>query len=354
MVGPDLNIPDMAVICDRLPGPACGAYATLSGSMETRTLGQTGLTVSRACFGTMTFGSQVDEAGAARIVERCLEGGINFFDTANVYNQGVSEEIVGKALKGRRDRVVLASKVRGKMGDAPDESGLSRAAILKAIDESLRRLQTDCLDLYYLHQPDYTIPIEETLEVMDELVRAGKVRYPACSNYSSWQVARMLWIADSRGYRPATVTQPMYNLLARGLEQEYLPMCREFGVATVVYNPLAGGLLTGKQRRDAPLAGTRFDNNQMYLDRYWHAACFDAVERLHAIAQEAGRSLVSLALNWILHHSPVDCVILGASKLEQLDENLKALNDGALPAGAVAACDEVWHGLQGVTPKYNR
>ena len=302
----------------------------------------------------MTFGSQTDEAASIRIVDRAIEAGVNFFDTANVYNNGLSETILGKALKGRRDKVVLASKVRGKMGEGPEESGLSRAAILRAFDHSLRRLQTDYLDIYYLHQPDYSVRIEETLETIDQLVRAGKVRYPGSSNYSGWQVCQMLCIAKQNGYRPATITQPMYNLLARGIEQEYLPMAKEFGVATVVYNPLAGGLLTGKQKRDLPLPGTRFDNNQLYLGRYWHQIYFDAVDELLQIARAAGRSPVSLALNWLLHHTPVDCVILGASRLEQLEENLKAMEQGPLPTDAVAACDRVWANLRGVTPQYNR
>jgi aryl-alcohol dehydrogenase-like predicted oxidoreductase len=302
----------------------------------------------------MTFGSQTDEAAAARIVGRCLDAGINFIDTANVYNNGASESILGRILKGRRDKVVLASKVRGKMGEGPDESGLSRAAILRGIDESLRRLQTDYLDLYYLHMPDYSVLLEETLAAMEELVKAGKVRYPASSNYAAWQVVRMLWIAAQNGYRPATVTQPMYNLLARGVEQEYMPMCREMGVSTVVYNPLAGGLLTGKQQREAPLPGTRFDNNQLYLDRYWHPAYFDAVAELRQVAERAGRSLVSLSLNWLMHHTEAGCVILGASRIEQLEENLKALADGPLTKETVAACDAVWARLRGVTPKYNR
>lgn len=302
----------------------------------------------------MTFGGQTDELTAARIIDYCLDAGINFFDTANVYNQGASERILGRILKGRRNRIVLASKVRGKMGEAPEESGLSRAAMLRAIDDSLKRLGTDYLDLYYLHQPDYAAPLEETLATMDELVKAGKVLYPATSNHSGWQVVRMLWMAEKCGYQPAWLTQPMYNLLARGIEQEYLPMCREFGVSTIVYNPLAGGLLTGKHNREAPLAGTRFDNNQMYLDRYWHPACFDAVAQLRQIAENAGRSLASLSLNWLLHHTQTDCVILGASRLEQLEENLKALADGPLPREALEACDRVWDGLRGVTPKYNR
>lgn len=322
--------------------------------MQKRTLQHTDLNVSRACFGTMTFGSQVNEADSIRIIDRCLEAGINFIDTANVYNKGLSETIAGKALKGRRDKVILASKVRGKMGEGPDESGLSKKAMLRAIDESLRRLQTDHLDVYYLHQPDYAVPIEESLETMELLVRQGKVRYPANSNYSGWQVCRMLWLAEKLEMRPAYITQPMYNLIARGIEQEYLPMAKEFGVSTVVYNPLAGGLLTGKQRKEQPLAGTRFDKNQMYLDRYWHEADFAAVDELAGIARAAGRSLVSVALNWLLHHTPIDCVILGASRMEQLDENLKAMEEGPLTADTIAACDRVWNRLRGVTPQYNR
>ena len=272
----------------------------------------------------MTFGGQTDEATATRMIDRCLEAGINFLDTANVYTKGQSEILLGRALKGRRQQVVLASKVRMKVGEGSDECGLSRAAILRGIDDSLRRLGTDYLDLYYLHQPDYDCPIEETLAAMDEVVRQGKVRYPASSNFAAWQVVEMLSIARQRGYEPAYVSQPMYNLLARGIEQEYLPMARQFGVSSVVYNPLAGGLLTGKQKREAPLTGTRFDKNQMYLDRYWHPAYFDAVDELKDVAARAGRSMVSLSLNWLLHHTAADCVILGASRIDHLDDNLKA------------------------------
>jgi aryl-alcohol dehydrogenase-like predicted oxidoreductase len=322
--------------------------------MQTIQLKHTDLSVSRACLGTMTFGGQTDEATAKRIVARALEAGINFFDTANIYHQGRSEMLLGQALGARRKDVIVASKVRGKMGEGADESGLSRRAIFRAIEDSLRRLGTDYLDIYYLHQPDYDVPLEETLEAMEELVRQGKVRWPGSSNYASWQVVRMLWLAEKNGWRPAWVTQPMYNLLARGIEQEFLPMAREFGVSTVVYNPLAGGLLTGKHRPEAPLPGTRFDGNRMYLDRYWHPAYFEAVDKLKQIAEGAGRSLVSLALNWLLHHSAADCIILGASRLEQLEQNLAALEEGPLPQEAAAACDRVWEGLRGVTPQYNR
>jgi aryl-alcohol dehydrogenase-like predicted oxidoreductase len=322
--------------------------------METRKLGHTDLTVSRVCFGTMTFGSQMDDAAAHRTLDSCVDHGINFIDTANVYNKGESEKITGRWLARNRNKVVLATKVFGKMGEAADEQGLSKAAILKAIDASLQRLQTDHVDLYYLHSPDYSVPIEESLDAMESLVKAGKIRYPASSNYSSWQVAEMQCLAAKKKWTPATVTQPMYNLLARGIEGEYLPMIKHFGLATCIYNPLAGGLLTGKQQRDKPQAGTRFDSNQMYLDRYWHPAYFDAVDKLAQIASAAQRSLVSLALTWSLHHTPVDCVILGASRTEQLEQNLATLGDGPLEKGTLEACDQVWRDLRGVTPKYNR
>lgn len=322
--------------------------------MDRVTLTHTDLDVSRLCFGTMTFGGQADEAASRRMVDCCFEAGINFFDTANVYNKGASETVLGNALRDRRQDVVLATKVRGKMGEGPNESGLSPQAMRRAFEDSLRRLQTDYVDIYYLHQPDYAVPIEETLETMDRFVREGKVRYPASSNYAGWQVAEMLSIAENKGFRPAVITQPMYNLLARGIEQEYLPMAKRFGVSTVVYNPLAGGLLTGKQTKGKPLAGTRFDDNQMYLDRYWHPAYFDAVDELKSIAARAGRSLVSLSLGWLLHHTAANCVILGASRPEQLQDNLRAAGEGPLPQDSLAAIDAVWDKLRGVTPRYNR
>jgi len=322
--------------------------------METRTLGKTNLRVSRVCLGTMTFGAQTDEATALEMMNRSLDRGVNFIDTANVYNAGASEAILGRALKGRRDRVVLASKVAGKMGADPDQSGLSMAAIIRAVEDSLKRLQTDYLDLYYLHWPDYTVPFEESLDAVGRLVREGKVRHVGVSNFASWQMVRLLWLAEQRKLPPVEVTQPMYNLLARGIEAELLPMCREFGIGTVIYNPLAGGILTGKQTFEAPLAGTRFDKNQAYLDRYWHEQNFSALQDLSNAARESGRTLVSLALNWALHHTPVDSVIIGASKIVHLEENLRAAEEGALSSEAVASCDRVWARLRGPSPKYNR
>lgn len=322
--------------------------------MQTRKLPHTDLTVSRACFGTMTFGGQVDQPAAARIVDLCLDRGVNFFDTANSYTKGQSETILGAILKGRREKVVLASKVGVNTGEPAGVPPLSRKSILENLDNSLRRLQTDHLDLYYLHMPDYETRIEESLAAMDEAVSAGKVRYPAMSNYAAWQFCQARWISETKGYRAPHISQPMYNLLARGIEQEYLPFCKEFEIATVVYNPLAGGLLTGKQNRERPIAGTRFDNNQLYLDRYWHPAYFDAVDRLQQIAAQAGRPMIDLSLNWLLFHTPADCVILGASKIEQLAQCLDVFGKAPLDEATVAAVDQVWRDLRGVTPKYNR
>jgi aryl-alcohol dehydrogenase-like predicted oxidoreductase len=272
-----------------------------------------------------------------------------------VYNKGRSEEILGRAMRGRRDRVVVASKVYNKMGEAPDESGLSRAAIVKAIEGSLSRLGTDYLDVYYLHQPDPKVPIEESLETMQRLVEQGKVRYPATSNFAAWQAARVLWLCEKNGWKPPLIAQPMYNLVARGIEQEFVPFARQFGISNFVYNPLAGGLLTGKQKREAgPAAGTRFDGNQMYLNRYWHDQMFDAVEELGRIAAACGRTLVELALVWVMQQPGVAGVILGASRLEQLEENLRAVDGPALEAATLEACDGVWGRLRGAAPRYNR
>lgn len=322
--------------------------------MEFRKLPHTDLNVSRLCFGTMTFGKPLDQLGSTRLVDRCIAAGINFFDTANMYQTGVAETMLGEAIKGRRDKLVVASKVRFKVGEEPDQQGLTRKAILRAIDESLRRLQTDYLDIYYLHAPDHATPIEESLETMNLLVQQGKVRYIASSNYASWEVVQMLWRANQHGWAAPYISQPMYNLLARGIEQEYLAMCKQFGVATIVYNPLAGGLLTGKHRKETITPGTRFDNNKLYQDRYWHEQYFKAVERLRDVARHAGRSLVSLALNWVLDHTASDVAILGASNLQQLNENLEACEEGPLSEQTLDACDQVWQDLRGPLPVYNR
>ncbi len=323
--------------------------------MQKRQLAHTDLEVSRACLGTMTFGSQSDRSEAARIVDRCLDEGINFFDTANAYNQGKSEEILGSVLGTKRKDIVLASKVWGAMGDPVEYAGLSRAAIRRALDDSLRRLNTDYLDIYYLHQPDHETPIEETLETMEELREAGKIRYLATSNYSAWQILEMHSICGQRGYAKPWISQPMYNLVARGIEQEYLAFTARVGVSNMVYNPLAGGLLTGKHSKDAaPLPGTRFDGNELYLGRYWHDSYFDAVAELEEIAHAGGITPIQLAFAWLLQRQQAHCIILGASRLDQLEQNLLALHTPALSSAHCEACDRVWQRLRGPVPQYNR
>jgi aryl-alcohol dehydrogenase-like predicted oxidoreductase len=320
--------------------------------MESRTLD--GLTVSRLCLGTMTFGAQVDERAAADMLDLALERGIDFVDTANAYNAGRTEEILGRLLAGRRDRVVLASKVGIPTGEEPDGRALSRRAIRSGVEATLRRLRTDHLDLYYLHQPDHGTPVEESLAEMEALVMEGKVRRVGASNYAAWQVCRMRCVAGREGRRPVSFVQPVYNLLARGIEAELVPMCRELGLPLVTYNPLAGGLLTGKHTAAEPPAGTRFEHMPAYRDRYWHPANHAAVRELRSAADAAGRSLVGLAFSWLLHHSPADSVIVGASSVGQLEQNLAAAEEGPLPGEAVAACDEVWARLRGPAPRYHR
>jgi aryl-alcohol dehydrogenase-like predicted oxidoreductase len=317
-------------------------------------LKQTDLHVSRLCFGTMTFGKPVDQVTATRMVDQCIDEGVNFFDTANLYQSGLAESMLGEAMRGKRDKLIVATKVRGKMGPGPDEGGLSKRALFRAIEDSLKRLQTDYVDLYYLHQPDYEVPIEETLSAMEELIKQGKVRYPGTSNYSGWQVCEILWIAQKHGHTPPYLSQPMYNLLARGIEQEYLPMTKKYDVTVIAYNPLAGGLLTGKHSQATIAPGTRFDNNSLYQDRYWHAQNFAAVEKLKTAAENVGRSLVSIALSWLLHHTQTDCVLLGATSMDQLEQNLAACDEGPLPPEVLEVCDDVWEELRSPVPVYNR
>jgi aryl-alcohol dehydrogenase-like predicted oxidoreductase len=321
--------------------------------VEYKVLQHTNLNVSRLCLGTMTFGKPANQNESTCMIDVCLDAGINFLDTANMYQLGVAEEMLGNALKGRRDNVVLASKVRMKMGEGPGESGLSKRAIFRAIENSLRRLQTEYLDIYFLHQPDYDVPIEETLEAMESLVKQGKIRYPGTSNYACWQVVQMLDMAQAKSYTPTYISQPMYNLLARGVEQEFVPMAREYGVSILAYNPLAAGLLTGKHVHSHIPEG-RFDKNRMYQDRYWNERSFNAVEELKKVADRAGRSLIGLALAWLLHHTATDVVILGASSTAQLKQNLDACAQRPLTQEVLSECDQIWYEFRGPVPNYNR
>ncbi len=321
--------------------------------METTKL-TSDIEVSRLCLGTMTLGGQVDEADSCRIIDACIAAGINFFDTANVYCQGASEEIVGRCLGAKRSQVVLASKVRGRMKAEPAYEGLSAKAMRQALEGSLKRLGTDYLDLYYLHAPDYQTPIEESLETLERFREEGKIRHPAVSNYSAWQHCDIIRRCEARGWRAPVVAQPMYNVVTRDIEQEYVPFAKEFGVKTVVYNPLAGGLLTGKHNSEKPLEGTRFDGNEMYLGRYWKQQYFQAVERLRELSERHDRNLLEIAFRWLLDQETVTSVILGVSRMEHLEANLKAAASEPLSEELRKDCDAVWQGLRGPVPQYNR
>ncbi len=311
--------------------------------MEHVRLGRTGLQVSRLCLGTMTFGLQCDEPGSVAIMDRAAEGGITFFDTADVYplggdltTAGRTEEIVGRWLKGKRGNYVLATKCFGKMGPNAWDQGNSRKHILDVVDASLRRLQTDYIDLYQLHGPDPSTPIDETLRALDDVVRAGKVRYVGCSNFLSYQVARALGRSEALGVARFDSVQPRYNLLFRQIERELLPLCAEDGVGVIPYNPIAGGLLSGKHKTDAPEGRfTLGSAGKMYQERYWHEREFGTVEQLRPLAEEAGMSMAQLAVAWVLANPTITAPIVGASKPAQLDDSLRAAEtplSGALKA----------------------
>lgn len=294
--------------------------------MEYRRLGQTGLRVSQIGLGAMTFGGQTDERTSMQIIDAAIDAGVNFIDTADVYTNGHSEAIVGEALEGKRDRVVIATKVRGRVGDGPNDEGLSRAHIMKAVEDSLRRLRTDYIDLYQVHSPDSTTPLVETLRTLDDLVRQGKVRYIGCSNFRAWQVCKALWAADVASVEQFISVQLRYNLLFRAVEREMLPFCDEIGIGAISYSPLAGGALSGKyQRGAAPPEGTRGANNPMF-QRILNSRNFDIIERLEDIANSRDRALVDLALGWVLATRSVSCALIGATTMEQLNANLSALS----------------------------
>jgi 1-deoxyxylulose-5-phosphate synthase len=314
--------------------------------MQYRKLGKTGIRVSGICLGTMTYGSQVDEKDAINIIERAVDAGVNFFDTADAYLQGRSEEVVGKALKKARKSVILATKVAHKTGPSINEQGLSRKHVMEAVEDSLRRLGTDYIDLYYVHFPDNNTPIEETLRTLDDLVHHGKVRYAACSNFHAWQLCKALWVSDIRNLARFDCIQSPYNLFTRDIEYELLPLCDSEEVGVCVYNPLAGGLLTGKHDVNKPPAeGTRFALEKGYYQRYWSDTNFKAVASLAKIAKEHHRSMPQFALAWILNNSTVTSAICSATSTRQLEENLGA-TEIKISEDELAACDEVWRDLR--------
>lgn len=307
--------------------------------MEYRRLGASGVMVSTTGLGGNTFGRACDQQQTADIIHRAIDLGVNFFDTADIYSRGVSEEFVGKAIADRRGQVVLATKTGMRMHEGPDGIGLSRRRIMSAVEESLHRLGTDYIDLYYLHAPDPQTPIDETLRALDDLVRDGKIRYGAVSNFAGWQIAEVANLCDKRNYALPVVDQSLYNIYDRGIEREVIPACEHFGLSLVPFSPLAGGFLTGKYRRDEPVpSGVRGSDNPNFQRQRLTERNFDALEVLESFAGERGHSLGELAFAWLLAHPVVCSVIAGVTKPEQVEANVKA-SDWTLTADDLAEID---------------
>lgn len=318
--------------------------------MRYRKLGRTGLYVSELCLGTMIYGKQVEEAESIRIINRALDAGVNFVDTADiVYAGGRAEEITGKALKGKRQSVILATKVAFRAGPGANDIGLSPKHIIDNLEASLRRLGTDYIDLYYCHYFDVDTPLEVTLRTLDDLVSQGKIRHIGCSNFFTWQLCKGLWASDKHDLVRFEAVQPPYNLLTRDIEEELLPLCASEQVGVCTYNPLAAGLLSGKYDDVSkyPTEG-RFTLDYLgpvYKTRYWSEANFEAIARLKKLAAEQGHRLAQFAIAWVLSNPSVTSAIIGASSLKQLEENLTAA-EVKLGEKELGTCNEVWRQLK--------
>lgn len=295
--------------------------------MEYRFLGNTGVQVSELCFGTMTFGDPADEEESAAMYAACRDAGVNFFDCANIYNKGYSEEILGNLMQGHRDEIVLTSKFFFQMGEDINGRGGSRRNIVQSLEASLKRLKTDYIDLYFMHRFDPTVPLEETLRALDDMVKQGKILYIGASNYAAWQVAKALGISAANGWARFECIQPMYNLIKKHAETELLPMALSENVAVIPYNPLAGGMLTGKygRKKDESVVG-RLNDNKMYNTRYGNEDMLDIALRFVELADERGFDPVALAVAWVNAHPAVTSPILGARNVDQLQGSLKSVD----------------------------
>ncbi|SJZ55537.1 Predicted oxidoreductase [Enhydrobacter aerosaccus] len=296
--------------------------------MKTRLLGRTGISVSELCFGTMSFGGDADEAMSTAMYKACREAGINFFDCADAYAGGKSEEILGRLAKGHRDELVLTTKCFNPIGPDANARGLSRRHIVRAVEASLRRLQTDRVDVLFLHQWDQLTPIEESIRALEDLVRAGKVIYPAISNWAAWQIQRAIDIEERQGWARLQVIQPMYNLVKRQAEVEILPMAEANGLGVMPYSPAAAGLLSGKYFGQA---SGRLRTNKMYEARYGDAWMIEVAERYVAFCRERGLHPVSTAIAWVGAHPAVTAPIIGARNLDQLKDSLAAVEIAMTP-----------------------
>lgn len=313
--------------------------------------------LSRLVLGTMTFGDTVDREGAAAMLDAALDAGLTGVDTANGYAGGDSERLLGELLPGRRDRIVLATKAGIPHPDQGEHAPLSAAGLRAALEGSLKRLGTDHVDLFYLHQPDRSTPLAETLATVAEFAAEGKIRALGVSNYAAWQIAELVRTADETGAPRPVVAQQLHNLLARRIEEEYVEYAAVSGLRTMVYNPLGGGLLTGRHHFGENPGQGRFGDSRlaaMYRQRYWDERLFTAVDRLAAVADGAGIPLTELALRWLLDRPSTDALLLGGSRTAHLLANIAAAQAGPLPADVSAACDEVGARLRGPMPAYNR
>ncbi|MFZ4662124.1 MAG: aldo/keto reductase [Caldilineaceae bacterium] len=309
--------------------------------MEYRRMGRSGLKVSAICLGTMTFGHGADQAEATRIVDLAFAAGVNFFDTANTYGNGESEVLLGNALKGRRRNAIVATKFFNPTGPGPNDSGMSRVHIMQAIDDSLRRLQMDYVDIYYIHHVDSQTPLEEMLRALDDLVRSGKVRYIACSNYEAWRLMEALWISDSKGLARFECYQPQYSLVVRDIEEEILPVCQYKGLGVVVWSPLGGGFLSGKYKPgDRTAAGTRSEEGWAYPQRYFAPNADAILAELLQVAQELGRSPAQVANRWVLEQPGITSAIIGARTVEQARDNMLA-GSWQMPTDALQRLNKV-------------
>lgn len=295
--------------------------------MQYRNLGRAGVKVSPLCLGTMMFGNQTDEADSIRIMHKALDLSINFFDTADMYARGQSEVLVGKALAGRRDQVVLATKGRQPMGEGPNQSGASRVHLMRALDASLKRLAMDYVDIYYVHTPDYDTPIEETLRAVDDMVRSGKVRYIACSNFRAWRVCEALWTSDKLNLHRFACVQPLYNIVNRDIEVELLPLCKEHGLGVVCYSPLARGILSGKYKPGEPYPeGSRAARNDARMKQAeLRDASLEIARQIETRCRARGVTPTHFALAWCLANPIITSVILGPRTMEQFDDNFGCL-----------------------------
>jgi aryl-alcohol dehydrogenase-like predicted oxidoreductase len=310
--------------------------------MEHRLLGRTGMTVSSLCMGTMTFGREADEATCEAMYWRCREAGVDFFDCANLYAFGRSEEILGRLIRNERDKIILTSKVGSQVGDSPNTRGLSRRHIMLSVEASLRRLGTDWLDVYFFHVEDPTVPVEEALHAMDGLVTQGKVRAIGVSNWYAWRIARALGISDARGWAPIQVMQPMYSLVKRTAEIELLPLAQAEGLGVISYSPLGAGVLTGKYVGEGTSPEGRLRANAMYGKRYEQQTYYEVAQRFAEYAAAHGKNPVTLALAWVKAHPAITAPILGARSVEQLEP--------ALAAGDYVMSAQEWQAISDLTP----